>query len=269
MRRAAAVMLLCALMLSGCAGKSEPALTVDVLKSGQADAILIVGEDGTSLMLDAGEKDDAEDILALLKGYGIERLDMLVATHFDKDHVGGAPELLSGVGADTVYIPAYTGEGKPYDNFMQAISALDTVTVTEDIEIALGSAKLTLIPAKAEYEGDNDNSLMATLTHGQLTMFFAGDAETPRVRDYLAQESCPQGVALLKVPHHGVYDEGAEELIRALAPAAAVITCSDKNPAEAELLDVLSDVGADVYMTRYGDLHITSDGERLKIDQNM
>ncbi|MCR5330008.1 MAG: MBL fold metallo-hydrolase, partial [Lachnospiraceae bacterium] len=73
---------------------------------GKADAILISSGDA-NILVDAGEEADAEYILAKLKEKGISRLDLLLVTHFDKDHAGGVPQILENIAVDRIYYPDY------------------------------------------------------------------------------------------------------------------------------------------------------------------
>lgn len=63
-------------------------LTVDMLDVGNADA-LVLQSDGKTLLIDAGENGDGSTVLAFLQENGIERLDYVIATHADSDHIGG------------------------------------------------------------------------------------------------------------------------------------------------------------------------------------
>ena len=95
------------LLLGGCAGtpgettaqSTEPTPVSATLKlycfqAGKADAFLLWNEAG-AVLIDTGESGFGKTILAKLEELGIERLDWLILTHFDKDHVGGAKKLLS------------------------------------------------------------------------------------------------------------------------------------------------------------------------------
>ncbi|MDO4555742.1 MAG: MBL fold metallo-hydrolase, partial [Lachnospiraceae bacterium] len=65
-----------------------PILTVTILKVGKADAIMIQTEDKV-MMIDTGEEDDKDKLAIFLKQENISKVDYLIITHFDKDHVGG------------------------------------------------------------------------------------------------------------------------------------------------------------------------------------
>ena len=68
---------------------AQDTLEVCFLKVGKADAIVLMCRDET-MVIDCGEEDDGREVLACLKSRGVKEVDVLVITHFDKDHVGGA-----------------------------------------------------------------------------------------------------------------------------------------------------------------------------------
>ena len=71
------------------------------------------------------------------------------------------------------------------------------------------------------------------------SFLFAGDIEKQRIADMLSQGRV-QPCDFLKVPHHGVYNSKLEDYFSKVNMKYAVITCSDKNPAEQKTLDLLS-----------------------------
>lgn len=84
-------------------------LRVDLIDVGQADSILLEGPNGTTMLVDSGHwRDRGEHVLDHLDERGIDHLDYLVATHDDRDHIGGHAAIIEEFGSDgigTVYGP--------------------------------------------------------------------------------------------------------------------------------------------------------------------
>ena len=103
------LLLVFAAVLCGCQTQNTDTLTLDFYKIGKADAIFLRGtdDDGTpfSVLIDTGEADDAPEITEKLRAAGVDTLDYLILTHFDKDHIGGLPTLLSEISADHILMP--------------------------------------------------------------------------------------------------------------------------------------------------------------------
>ncbi|MBR5948530.1 MAG: MBL fold metallo-hydrolase [Clostridia bacterium] len=254
------------------AEKLEP-LTVSVLKIGKADSIVLkTGEN--CLVIDAGEEDDGEELVEFLTKNSISRVNALIITHHDKDHVGGADTLVERFPVDRVILPDYEGVVTDYFEFMDALEAakITPEKISENVEFDLGTAHV-LIEAPSVYpeliagmEIDNDCSLITTVTHGKNRLVFMGDAEKTRIRDWLSAgnaEKCD----FMKVPHHGVYNAALSELFATTRPKYAVICSSDKNPAESKTLELIKSFGTEVYETRFGRLTVVSDGLTLELKQ--
>lgn len=248
-------------------------LEVLFLKCGKADAI-VLSCGGKTMVIDAGEEDDGAKLIRAVKKTGADHVDVLVITHFDKDHVGGADALLKEMTVDRICLPAYEGAGTDYDEFMALISrdGCAPLYLKEDETFSLGDASV-LIEPPASYEirnsrkeYDNDFSLITTVTHGENRLVFMGDAEKERTLEWLAagrDRTCD----LIKVPHHGVYHKAMKDLARAAGAGFAVITDSDKNPADEKTLKVFEESGSRIFSTRGGSIRAVSDGKSLQISQ--
>ena len=82
--------------LTGCAARAQ-GVTVTFYDMGKADAALITAEDGSRILIDAGTNKGGKKLAERFAEEGIERLDAMIITHFDKDHVGGADKILESV----------------------------------------------------------------------------------------------------------------------------------------------------------------------------
>lgn len=113
---------------------------------------------------------------------------------------------------------------------------------------------------------DNNDSLVVSLEHLGNSFLFAGDIEKQRIADMLSQGRV-QPCDFLKVPHHGVYNSKLEDYFSKVNMKYAVITCSDKNPAEQKTLDLLTAKGCRTFLTLNGTVHIRSTKSGIDITQ--
>ena len=259
-----------AVFFSTSCGKTEKdLLRVSYLKVGKADAI-ILENDGRAMVIDTGEDEDGEEIADYLKNRGIDKVEAVIITHFDKDHVGGADTLFDRITAEIVYLPDYEGEGKQYREFTEALkrNGLASERLRENLSFDFGACKVLIEPPlsyeipEGDEEYDNNFSLITTVTHGENRFIFTGDAESERLSEWLSTTADPS-CTVLKMPHHGKYDPGLPALLKAAAPQAAVLCTSEKNPAEEETLLLLSQQGIASYQTKDGDIRVTSDGNTI------
>lgn len=227
---------------------------------GKGDAILIETSKH-QVMIDAGYDDTADAILGYLKEQSIDKLDYLVITHFDKDHVGGADRIIKEVETENVLQPDYESESGQYKEYVEAMidEGIKPDVVTQTMKLSLDGIEFLIYPPqKKDYkEEDNDFSLVISMTcgdklHGGKRVLFAGDCEKERLKELLIQKEFDLSHDVLKVPHHGRKGKNSKEFLMAVSPKVAVITSSDEKPADDEICMILNKLGTDVYFTNEG-----------------
>ena len=249
--------------------QENAALTVTAFKIGKADAIVLEAG-GSTVVIDTGEEEDGEEILTYLKRNGCEAVDLLIITHFDKDHVGGAETLVKGIDIRDVVIPDYVRDSKKYERFMDALKGkeIEPERLRETKQLSPGGMEIRIDPPETYDEAvftekyDNNCSLLTKVTYGSRSFLFTGDIEAQRIRALL-KEGADLSADVLKMPHHGRYDALLPELLAAVSPELALICDSDKNPADEETLDLLRERDIQTYETRRGNIVVICDGERI------
>ncbi len=226
-----------------------------------ADAILI-RQGNRAALIDAGEEKHGPQLVEYLQQLGIRKLDFLLLTHPDKDHIGGASAVLDAIPADTIYQSAYQKDGDAFRDWTEYLeeNGLRAGTPTSALDIEWEGLTFTLYPAfAAGWESANDASIVTALHHGDVRMVFAGDARAARIEELEALPIFP--CTLLKVPHHGRYSAGGPELIARLSPAFAVVTASH---ADKSIEAALEKAGAKTYYT-VDSICATSDGHHVEV----
>lgn len=269
------ILLAAGLLLCGCGtetkNKTFPVtgeFDFTVLKAGQADAIFMQTQNH-SIILDCGEKDDGGKIVELLKEKNINNVDYIFITHFDKDHVGGFPEIMENITASNIIVPNYEGNNDEYAEYLKTVNEkeLNITSLTKDTSFVLDDVLFEVSTPKKKYyaESDNDFSLVISVTHGKNTFLFAGDAEKDRLEEVISEFG--EHYDFLKVPHHGRYNKNTEKFLNTIKPTYSVICDSKKNPAEDKTVSLLESVGSEIYSTKNGNISVSSDGKEIKIIQ--
>lgn len=262
------------LSLAGCcrADAGANSMTVLYLDVGKADCTVLT--DGAhTVLIDCAEADDGETLLSVLKENRISQIDLLLVTHFDKDHIGGVPEVLSSFSVLRVIEPDYEPENPEAEAYTAYRAALDNAgitpeTISDSLEVSFGEMQLSILGTGGtvyEKNVDNNNSLVVTVTHCGNRFFFAGDMEKQRIADLL--ETGVASCDVLKIPHHGVCNKQLPALFAALGMKNAIITCSEKNPADEETIDALDALGCRVWQTVNGTVRMISDQNGIAISQ--
>ena len=246
-------------------------VTVTVFDVGKADAMVVQTANSVTV-IDAGNKGDGKDIESFLTAQGIDTIDVLMITHFDKDHVGGAARLVNRMNIGTIYVPDYIPASEEYTNFMEKVTAkgrtltsmkagTNTSWVSDDASFQLMAANKTNYGKNEE----NDFSLVLYMQHGENSFLFAGDAEEARQNEIIGMNLGK--VTFLKFPYHGYYLSTTENFLNACSPEYAVICCSNQEYADPSTVDTLKDRGVKAYYTPDGNVTAVSDGKTITVTQ--
>ena len=255
------LVLLCIPVLPSACSPSEspaPSLTLTVFSCGKADAILLQFEE-YAVVIDTGEHGDGDELAEEITDLGVEKIDLMILTHHDKDHIGGADTILDQIPVDAVRMPAYESDSKQYQQLIEALekSGTNVIRMSDDAVFSLGSADFIIWTSPIAYDGsDNEQSLVTKIVYRGKTFLFTGDAE----KEWLKQ-LCLSGRNLtcdvLKLPHHGQYDKNLPTLLALTLPEYVLITDSVKNPADAKTIDLTGSLCQNVLRTENGTIRMT------------
>ena len=243
-------------------------VTIKFIDVGQGEAILIALPEKT-MLIDAGPTGSAPKIAQVLQELGRDKIDYLVATHPDEDHIGGMADVISSTQIGTIYAPNKTNNTATYRKFLAAIQ-------NNNLQITLAEAgtiidqtdgyKLEILwPKKdANFPDTNDYSIIIKLTVGNKTFLFTGDAPTNAILN-----SNPSHIDVLKLSHHGSRTGTTEVLIHKLSPTYAVLSYAVDNPYGHPMQSVLNALhkhSVEVWGTgANGTITITCDGTNIDI----
>ena len=240
-------------------------LQIYCFSAGKADAFLLTTANGT-VLIDAGTKDFGDELIAYLEREGINHIDYLIITHFDKDHVGGAGKVIKSISVGTVLQSNCPQDNGPYQTYAIALGneQIDTITVRETYTFELDGISYVIDPPKKDSYNNspsNNSSLIVSVTNGDNSFLFMGDAEHDRIKEFLSDH--PETYDFLKVPYHGNWQKQLDDLINTVQPAYAVITSSLDEPEDERTMELLSEVGAETFLTRTAPVIVRSDGENI------
>jgi len=261
------------------AARGDGALHVSFLDVGQGDAIFIVFPRGRTMLVDAGglaasaSFDIGDRVVApVIRRAGFRRLDYLVLTHGDPDHIGGARSVIQ------EFRPREVWEGIPVPRFepltmlrvaVQASGArwanvyAGSRAMVDDVEV------IAHHPQPADWERQkvrNDDSLVLELRWRDVSVVLTGDVGRAVERE-IAPTIAPARLRVVKIPHHGSLTSSAREFVEALLPQIAVVSAGRGNhfghPVP-EVLERYRSAGAAIFRTdRDGEVRVDTDGRSL------
>ncbi|MBR6044921.1 MAG: MBL fold metallo-hydrolase [Ruminococcus sp.] len=245
-------------------GKLEELISYS-FDAGKADAHLIYNSK-FAVLIDCGEKGFGKTIAEYMDSHGIKKLDLLIVTHFDKDHVGGAAKVIKEIPVETVIQSNCPKDSSEYSNYLQALAdkGIEPVTLREMKSWRLGDAEVTVYPPmREEYVEDpsNNSSLITAVRYGSKSMLYAGDAQDQRMNEFIMSER--HTFDMVKVPYHGHFQQRLGAFLSSTSPIITVITSSDELPEDRKTLDIISGIGASVYLTRTAPVIVSCDGESI------
>ncbi len=222
---------------------------ITMLDVGQGQSILLQSE-GCSWLVDCGGNSDkvaADTAAKQLLGQGIDTLEGVILTHYDRDHMGGLPYLLQRVDTDVLILPDTEDYGKA-DEIPQ--TDRETVYAKDTVTVEYGSTKLTVFgPVYSGYS--NENSLCILFETENCAILITGDRSEFGERMLLRRFTLPD-VDILVAGHHGSASSTSEELLDAVKPETVLISVEEDNrynhPAQ-ELLDRLLQRGIEIIRT--------------------
>lgn len=94
-------------------------LKVYYIDVGQADSILIMNQN-QSMLIDAGNNEDGQNVVDFIKAQGIEKLDYIIGTHPHEDHIGGMDDVINQIDVDKIYLPEIQTNTKTYEDVLDA-----------------------------------------------------------------------------------------------------------------------------------------------------
>jgi competence protein ComEC len=256
--------------------ESTALLKVYFLNVGYGDAIILQIPEGKMVLVDGGKPEDGKKVAAALKKLKIDNLDLVIITHFHKDHAGGLQEILShflksvsqDLSRNRVLIPFIPNSVEPEVAPVKTqILTLPYRIIRRGETLSLSSkVDLNILHPKVLTDDPNEDSIVAKVSYGDTSILLTADIGPATQMDLVHAYGAQMASDIIKIPHHG--SVLLEEFIEAVRPQSAVISVGP-NPygsPKPQVLELLKKKGIQIYRTdQVGDISVLSDGQSLRI----
>ena len=215
---------------------TPPNCEILVFDVGNADSFLIKTPQNKYIMIDTAHGrfenknnfSQAESILGqYLKDYGIKSLDLLILTHFDTDHSGGAIDILKMIDVKKIVLSKDKDNSKTTKLLFSYLNENNIIPqIAQNKETIFEENDLKVITYTADFtntDNNNDNSIITLLSYGDFDMLFMADAGIKSFNK-IQQDLPNTKIEILKSAHHGAHNTITNSMINTLNPDYAVIS---------------------------------------------
>lgn len=279
-------------------------LKLTFIDVGQGESSLIEFPNGKTMLIDGGSMmgdfDMGGSVVApYLWDSGITKIDYVIGSHADSDHVGGLAFILK-----EMVVKNYSDNGQ--DSLDLSLSTLHEIAVeknipwtvlqagdeikidekvrveilhppknyelritNDDFKSEIRNRKSEIVNQKYERGHDNNLSIVMKISYGKFSVLFTGDIEKEAERFLIEKQKSSLKSTIVKAPHHGSNSSSTGEFINAVNPEVAIFSVGYKNPfrhPNKKVLERYREKRAKIYRTdRDGLIEIESNGENYTI----
>lgn len=228
--------------------KMNPHLVITFVDVGQGDCIVIelpyrkkvyVIDSGGLLRFQQEQWKERKEpyevgrqvVVPFLKGKGISKIDKLILSHADSDHVEGAEEILKEIRVTEIHVTP-SSVTKPVMDELLSVAKQQKVPIKEQIAgVSWEVGDVTfqyLWPFDTDYEGNND-SLVLYLKMNEFEALFTGDLEAEGEKELIKKFPTLSNIDLLKAGHHGSKTSSSDVFILKLMPTITIFCAGENN----------------------------------------
>lgn len=241
-------------------------MEIHFIDVGQGDSILIQTPQGKNILIDGGPPQAGKKVTAYLKKHHVDKIDLLIATHPDIDHIGGLIQVIKSFPIDRMIDSGKSHITMTYAKYLNQIRQqnipLTTAKLYETIEVD-DLIDIQILNAYKKGLNTNQSSIVLNVVYDRISVLLMGDVE--RKQEYKLIDMFNIKSDILKIGHHGSKTSTSFEFLKHVNPQLAIITYGKSNkyghPVD-HVIANLNRLGINIYSTGvYGDIVIYTDGK--------
>ena len=236
---------------------------------GQADSTLVKYKNKI-MLIDAGNNEDGKNIVKFLKDKGISKLDYIVGTHYDEDHIGGLDDIIENFDIGKCYLSNGGELGPNYYNLEKAAKKKNLAITIPKVGDKIDFADVDMeVMAASKFDGKNDNnaSIVIQAKYGSRKYLFMGDLEKQEEAKRKWNE-----VDVLKAGHHGSNTSSTQEFLNQVKPKYVFVSAGKNNKyrlPNVKAMERIEKTGAKIFRTDVNEssFWLTSNGNDIDIKE--
>lgn len=248
----------------------EGQLRVIFLDVGQGASQLIISPEGKTMLIDGGNNDKEDLMLSYLARYGVKRLDILIGTHPDADHIGGLDKVVDHLEIGDIYMPRIQANTKTYQSLLESIQrkGLKVKTAKAGLDLPFGEqVRVKMLAPVTTTDDSNNMSAVVKLNYGSTSYLLTGDAGSES-EQAIIESGADLRADVMLVGHHGSKSSTTRRFLQLVQPTYAVIQVGPNSyghPTQT-ILDRLDKQNVQTYRNdTQGTVEITTDGRNYQI----
>ena len=246
-------------------------LQVHFIDVGQGDSTLIITPDKKTVLIDAGDEQHSSRTTGYIKSQGIDKLDLVIATHPDADHIGGMDKVIKNFDIGMFSMPLVSKDTKQYKEIKKELKNKklknkplytgDGLSIGKDVKLQI------LSPQKNKtYSDTNEYSIVARLLYKEVSFLFMADA-TMENEIAIINDFDDIRADVLKLGHHGSSTSTSDYFLGKVNPSIGVISCGKNNKyghPHKEVMNLLEKYNIIIFRTdKQGSIVLKSDGYKI------
>ncbi|MFH0792234.1 MAG: MBL fold metallo-hydrolase [bacterium] len=251
------------------------ALKVEFFDIGQGDAILIITPLRHKILIDGGPDNAILEKLNTAMPFWDRRLDAIILTHPDHDHMGGLIEVIKNYNVGNVIMPETNKSNEEIKEWQSALKT-EQANVRYGVsgnKLISGNVYLNIIHPKvktitnSKKTSVNEDAIVARLSFDKISYLFTSDINGGTEKEII-KAGYNLKSSILKIPHHGSASSTTDAFLKSVSPSVAIISVGENNyghPSEA-VFKRMANYDIKILRTDIsGDITTISNGEKIKI----
>jgi len=246
-------------------------MKVHFIDVGQGDSILIETPEGKNILIDGGRPEYGEKVVSYLGEQKIKKLDLIIATHPDFDHIGGLVEVMKKINVKQIIDSGKLHHTRTYARYLTQIRKKDILfnLAVENDKISIDpKLDIRIINTHAKGKNSNQSSIVLKMAYQDVSFLLMGDVG--KAQEERLTEKYNLKADIIKIAHHGSKTSSSEDFLKKVNPKVAMLTYKKSNhfghPVD-RVITNLNKIDAQIYSTAvFGDVVILTNGDDYYIE---